>query len=280
MARANEMLGFSTAMSGGHGHVNASGFPLQIAVADLVARTSQHHRWKVLYAEHAWRHPGESDAAGFIDLVLGTPIGTGVLVLECKRVRDAAWIFLQPGQRRSVRECRVWVKAGAEAAGRPDIFEWCDCKADPVSPEASYCVVPGQGANDRPLLERVGGELVLATEALAHEERDLFVQQDFRSRVRFYACVIVTTARLELCAFDPAKVNLQDGTVPADATFEVVPFLRFRKQLSTRPHSIAANGWDDPHYQLSHAKERTVFVVNAESLEPFLSSFSVQRFFT
>ena len=45
-------------------HVNNSGFPLQLAIANLVKST---HSWNVLYEEHNWVQDNNN---GFIDLVI------------------------------------------------------------------------------------------------------------------------------------------------------------------------------------------------------------------
>jgi len=74
--------------------VNESGFPLQIGVANLVKTNNP--GWVVLYAEHAWQNPNDQ-SSGFFDLALQNPYGSGVLVVECKRVQHTDWIFLQPG---------------------------------------------------------------------------------------------------------------------------------------------------------------------------------------
>lgn len=51
------------------GHVNSSGFPLQIAVKNCVDDSYDAHGWRTLYAEHSWRN-SNNEETGFIDLVL------------------------------------------------------------------------------------------------------------------------------------------------------------------------------------------------------------------
>ena len=245
--------------------VNQSGFPLQIGLAEAVRLTTANHGWRVLYVEHAWRSE-EQGTSGFFDLALQDRHGSSVLVIECKRVLDTDWIFLQPGTRiRDRRNAKAWVKTG-------DYFGWFDPQLDPVSPESAYCVVRGQNHRERPMLERVAAEIVCATEALAHEERALqFQPHDF---FRMYMTAIVTTAQLRVCVFPPGEVALSDGTID-NPTFHTVPYLRFRKQLSTRvPLPNAAGAWD-AQQQLVEAKEQTVFIINAEALLQFLSEYEL-----
>jgi hypothetical protein len=138
------------------------------------------------------------------------------------------------------------------------------------APEAQFCVVPKE---DRavPMLERVASELVSATEALAREDLDL------RSRsgesIRMHFSVIVTTARLKVCMFDPARVNLTDGTT-AEARFEDTPVVLFCKQLSTSFQKLVA-GQSMNAKQVAAAKEHSVFVVNADAMHDFLVDFDV-----
>lgn len=84
---------------------NSSGFPRQIRVAEIANSSS---RWRVLLEEHPWRSE-EGNKEGFLDLVLiKSDIHTSeVMVIECKRVRQAEWVFLipnpEPGQGASQR---------------------------------------------------------------------------------------------------------------------------------------------------------------------------------
>lgn len=59
-------------------------------------KTFHSYGWKVISREHAWRN-AESGADGFIDIVLGNDVEDNQrFVIECKRPRDASWIFLIP----------------------------------------------------------------------------------------------------------------------------------------------------------------------------------------
>jgi len=68
--------------------INASGYPLQIAIANAVKASSGSHCWHVLYEEHAWRHDNRQ---GFINLVLEHESLQVVLLIECKRLSDTKW---------------------------------------------------------------------------------------------------------------------------------------------------------------------------------------------
>jgi len=79
------------------GHVNASGFPLQIGIKSLVNETTNRHGWKTIFTEHAWSNPSDENT-GFIDLVLENQHRTTVMIVEAKRVLDTSWIFLIEGE--------------------------------------------------------------------------------------------------------------------------------------------------------------------------------------
>jgi hypothetical protein len=249
--------------------VNSSGFPLQIGIEHLVAKTSEGHGWKVLYKEHSWKNL-KTDNTGFIDLVLADDYGTSIMVVECKRVQNTNWIFLLPSEKQKRRKhARVWISRSDR--GNAKFFGWTDITPDPWSPECTFCVVPGQDKKSRPMLERIAAELIDATESLAYEDLHLFNNKnDF---VRIYLNVIITTADLSLCSFDPADISIDDGMLDK-ADFEQVPFLRFRKSLSTK--SVEELNLDEktPH-SLVKAKESTIFIVNSKHLKDFLNDIEI-----
>jgi len=164
--------------------VNSSGFPLQIAIEHLVRSKTLSHCWKVRYKEHSWKNV-DTHNSGFIDLILADDNGTSAMVIECKRVQDASWIFLLPSMKQAnVERTHVWVSRldGQEAR----FFGWNDIAADPASPESEFCIVPGQDQKSRPMLERIASELIEATEGLAREDSYLNTEQDF---IRMYVNV-------------------------------------------------------------------------------------------
>lgn len=249
--------------------VNESGFPLQIAVSHIV-ETNKPAGWKVRYMEHAWQGGG---ASGFIDVVLQNWSDTAYMVMECKRVRDVDWIFLaSDGRPKQRRQCKCWVTR--YIGGEYKFFGWHECPMDPTAYEASFCVIRGQGSGgSRPLLERVGSEVVAATEALALHERD-YRPPTHTEIFRTYFNVIVTTAPLFVGTFDPATVSLTDGTLSA-AEFSPVPFVRFRKQLSEASGPLGPS--QEMPDTIARSRESTVFVVNSSFLIDFLTEFELDN---
>ncbi|MCK9380181.1 MAG: hypothetical protein M0P95_03830 [Sulfuritalea sp.] len=249
---------------------NDSGFPLQIALQHSVNGATANHGWRVRHSEHSWANSADGQS-GFIDLVVRDKHDCANFVIECKRVRNATWLFLSStGSAKPRRHSKSWVTR--KKGGQISTFGWNEVPIDPATPEAQYCAVRGQTTNDKnTFLERVAGEVVSSTEALAVEERDYHLEND--DSVRFYFNAIVTTAKLKFAEFDPSHLSVTDGTL-ADAIFHDVPFVRVRKQFSMRPANLTPAVWlrhDDPDYR----RENTVFVINADSLNDFLAQFDI-----
>jgi hypothetical protein len=91
--------------------------------------------------------------------------------------------------------------------------------------------------------------------------------------IKVFFPIIVTTARLRLATFDPVTISLADGTLPG-ATFEDVPYVRFRKQLGVA-HAPSARDDGSSWFDLAYPKENTVFVVQSSSINDFLREIEV-----
>ena len=236
--------------------VNSSGFPLQIGLEHHINKSSNQDGWKVLYKEYPWKNT-ETNESGFIDLVLTNRYETSVMVVECKRVQNSNWIFLMPSERQlSRRHARAWVSRCNQ--GDAIYFDWTDINADYPSPESSFCIVPGQSNRNRPMLERLSAEVTESTEAFAKE--DFHILNSKVDSFRVYFNVIVTTAELNLCSFNPENISIENGLIEK-TSFTTVPFLRFRKSLSTKSIEELNLSEINP-YNLSKAKENTIFVVS------------------
>jgi hypothetical protein len=248
--------------------LSQSGFPLQMAIDRLISDHSDRLGWRVLSREHGWSHT--NGQVGFVDLVLEDQWRSSVLAIECKRVLDAEWLFLVDSkQRQTTRAARIWINNthghGVEHYG------YFDANAEPASAEAMFCVVPGQDAKSRPMLERTAAEVVAGTQAIASEEQPFMTEH--QHGIRMYASVVVTTARLIVSRLDAAQVALDTGTV-STAEHSVVPWIRFKKSLSSEiAITPTSQSWD--YSAIARAKEKMVFVVNVAALEDFLSKWSV-----
>jgi hypothetical protein len=253
--------------------VNQSGFPLQMAVEHVV-RGLRHDAgemfsWEVIYREHGWQSP-EGDG-GFMDLVLQRgAFGPYVLVLECKRVKEAEWLFLvERGAEQPTNDARIWITN--RRTGQLQFSGYFDVVAEPRSPVSMFCVLDGGNDSRRSMLERIAAEVCTATEALAEEEQGLPAMAALANKLRMYASVIVTNARLVLSRIDPSDIDLASGKTPT-AIHTEAPWLRFRKQFSDK----AAVPADAPTFtQAAKAKEKSVFIVNVSHLSEFLSEWNV-----
>jgi hypothetical protein len=72
--------------------VNNSGFPFQQGIQQLVNHSIT--GWRVELKGHPWTDPQFGEGR-FIDIVASNSGNLVHLVIECKRARDADWIFLR-----------------------------------------------------------------------------------------------------------------------------------------------------------------------------------------
>ena len=247
--------------------VNSSGFPLQIALESLIKETHGEHKWSVLFSEHSWANP-DTGESGFIDLVLEHKYRSSFLIVECKRVQDTSWVFLHGKADINKRfDVKAWCTQ--EESGKIQKFGWFNLQVDPDTAESAFCVVPGQDAKSRPMLERLASEVVASTEGFANEDRSLL--KGSSDYLRYYFSAIVTTADLMVCNFDPNKIAIGNGEID-DAKFTSVPYLRFRKQLST--YKMPEATWKESMApEIARHKENTVFIINADAFIDFLRVF-------
>jgi hypothetical protein len=148
---------------------NSSGFPLQIRIADVVKSSSN---WRVFLEEYRWQSE-DTRSEGFIDIVvIDRDYDVQAMVIECKRVRHTAWVFLIPKKDPPKRShtC-LWVSS--QGHSKWDRFGWSDAQAEPVSYESKFCAIPGQEHGRQTLLERTASDLIEAVEALAWQEKEL-----------------------------------------------------------------------------------------------------------
>jgi hypothetical protein len=252
--------------------VNASGFPLQLGVK-ILADTP---KWRVLLWEHPWEDP-VSNTPKFMDVVINgqrpsdAEYGFQTMVVECKRARDTAWIFLRESNESQANHrlvIRARVIAKRENVDAPLINEWVDVPCRPASPIADYCVIRKKTNKEgrQEILEPVAAEVVRATEALAREEISLC--EATRARLsRVYIPMIVTTAKLFICDANYADVDFDTGEID-DATIASVPYLRFSKSLGQGKINRFTRRLED----VSRQSERSVLVVQAGSLLSFLDA--------
>lgn len=248
--------------------VKASGFPFQIALSNYIDKTVGSHGWRVLFEENPWQNK-ETGTSGYIDLILINRPDTEMMIIECKRHKDAKWIFLPKSDKFQRTYARCWISS---LDGEKKNFGWYDVTLDPYSPEANYCVNRGID-KDRPMLERIAAELVDATESIALEELELTMlnKKDYFRRI--YWPVIITNAKLQVCIFNTDKdIKLEDGEI-LEAEFKEVPIVRFTKSLTTKlPKNVIPSSFKNAVKE----KRRTVFVINASKIVEVLKEWNLK----
>lgn len=249
--------------------INASGFPFQLRVEhEIRALVDRHERSYRIIREHRWVE-SPSSTEGFIDLVVID--GNSRIAIECKRVQNGHWVFLNAGSRIHMARARLmWTH---RQKNLNDMAGWDDFHVAPSSPESAFCVVRGQSDRDSPMLERLSGILLRSMEQLADEELALGVPS-VSGRAHIYHPMIVTNATLHVCNFSSSDIDPLAGEL-STGQFEQVPFIRFRKNLSTSgsyqkiPSDLEASNTEH---------ERTVFVANISALPSILREWETTPF--
>ena len=242
--------------------INASGFLFQLRIEQEIkaAGPNQTGGWEFAAREHRWKD-AEDGGEGFIDLIL--KYGMGRMIIECKRVTDANWVFLIPDKRSNMSRAHIpWTMRTND---KESISDWHDFSVTPASPEAAFCVVRGQGEKDTPMLERLSSQVLRSVESFANEELGYIDRSDRRPLI--YFPVIVTNATLHVCQFDPTLVDISTGQIN-EANFQQVPCVRFRKSLSSGLPSRQPNRDIE---KTNYNNERTIFVINSVALTEILA---------
>lgn len=249
--------------------INNSGFLFQLAVENEIRKNYDSHGWEVISHEYGW-HNLNHNKRGFVDLLISR--GIVRLVIECKRRKNAQWVFLMPNKNNNgtLRARCQWIYTNSNIENIKNAG-WDDFKVEPYSAESEFCVIRGQGENDKPLLEKIGSELIDVTEAIAEEEIKL-LHSKFQDKGIFIP-IIITNADLHLCHFKLDEISTKDGILESKQ-FEKIEMIRFRKSLSQTAIDL------DKISDLRGAnmmRERTIFVINIEYFLSFLKNFSLDK---
>lgn len=247
--------------------INSTGFPLQIGIKRKVQESNTDHQWGIMSMEHPWKHP-ESGETGYADLILRSRCNTQIMVVECKRMLETEWIFLcpsntpaQPPSKRYISNTFITQMNNGDVTR----FGWEQMQVEPSTYRSEFCGIPKMDNKSTSMLERIGGELVEATEAIAFQEKQIYNNEKL---LRAYHPVIITTANLKVCKFSPASIN--DTGEIAECEFEDVPFLRFHKCLGGQLNEPSKS---TNLQEVLKEHERTIYVVNSSHLVGFLSEF-------
>jgi hypothetical protein len=251
--------------------VQASGFPLQTRIADVISRLPN---WALHRSEYAWRKFPNDHKDEFLDLIVRT--FRFFLCIECKKTRDQVWTFLRPVNDSGVVEetdafrCLSADRVENLPPHRPNLV--CETIAlSPSSLSAEFCAIGTDNREER-LLERTAGLVIGATDAFAQDPKAQRIPDDFHGPRRlgppsapyWFVPMIVTNAKLFATCYKPAEVSLISGEFDKMPDLREVKWIRFNKEF-TAGRDVGA---------------RSVFIVTAESLESFLAQFNQSSYRT
>lgn len=244
--------------------INKSGFLFQLRVESEVESVRQFNKWEVLAREHPWADP-ETHKEGYIDLIIGYAISR--LVIECKKTQNADWIFLIPDKSYGTQMRCLWSSATAPQQVRSGAH---DFHTAPESYISEFCSIRGQGEDHISMLERLCSNLLNSIEALGAEEVLLSSRYSYGSRFIYFP-VIVTNAQLYACHLQTKDISLDEGKLD-NGQFEPVPYIRFRKSLTTKLTPSAA---PETIQGANKNRIRTVLIVQASNLAALLQEWSL-----
>ncbi len=242
-------------------NLNRSGIPFQLAVEKTI-ETIGVPDVEIVKREVPW-------ANGFVDVVARRL--NILFAFECKRVDDKAWVLvLTNNGRENQTRCRLeWFNNQTSilpraASGHSRVFcdEWNMAEE---SPESAFCIVPKNTSIGT--LEKVCRELLAGC-------HDLLDNEEITHEGGFVPIVpvVITTAKLYTCKFDPRAILDTGKLGESDGQFASVDLVRFRKSLVTvrsnpyEPSKMVLENWAED-------RERTVFILTPSALARFLTSF-------
>ena len=246
-AKDSEQVAFAT--------LQRSGLPLQTLIPHLIRQVPH---CELEGEEFAWRD--EDGANQFTDLVISK--GTDYFPIECKKT-ESTLTFLNPGSLEDSSELRMlFLPPQHEVETRhhqlPPLQSGV-ARASPRSLQATLCAASDSGPNQ--MLEKQVRVLLGGTDAWAQHLRQSEHQEERHPSIhRCFIPLLVTTARLYQCDYEPADVPAETGVMPTDTIrsgLREVSWVRFRKQFT-------ADGGD-----------RTAIVVRADQLTSFLTKFDL-----
>jgi hypothetical protein len=250
---------------------DSSGYPFQLRIEHEIRSAQKEHGWQIIGSEYPWKDP-KGEGQGFADIVIRRD--QLVAVVECKRLAEAAtYLFLVPeGSGGQTHRFRC---LGAHFPGSIVQRWWDDVWLEPETTETQFCVVEGTGPKDRPILERVGAELVVAVEAVLNDEIRLHTRVSKHQRFWAGFPILVTNAQLVVCEYAPADVDPGSGKLlPGAGTFREVSTIQLRKGLSLDAARRARE--ESSLTELYERRQRSILIVHSSKLVQVLSSWTIQ----
>lgn len=191
--------------------------------------------------------------------------------------RQLRWLFLMPDRELKETELASCLELKSEVTPKQpdlDVRIWDDVLLTPASFESEFCILPNDEQRRQPILEGLAVEVLEATEGIAQEEVGVQGSQRGAGCLNLFMFpAIVTNAEIMACRFNSRDVNIKEGTLdPSNAEMFPVPFIRFRKSLT----SDFPPGRFRDLQDVQRARERTIFVVNAASMSVSLTDWDLR----
>lgn len=261
----------------------------------VIAKTP---RWRVKHTNKpvGWEHRHESSLDVRADLTVDHHLVS--LLIECKKHNPdfIDWIFLpkpstDPAYPLTISQLR-WAQRGTQwnVVTKNAALPWTSQIADEAR-ETRGDYLKHKGGNKTKTanssISETAMQVAVATKWIAHEEErngnalgTMVPTPTPAHRYHHIIPVIVTTAQLHLCRFDPSDINPATGELPWDkAELTSVPHLRFEypMPLSIQGYppleEIAPTVMDG---RIDRLQRLQIVVVNSMALQGFLNDFDLE----
>lgn len=239
--------------------INASGFPLQLGLEEAIRRTFGAVN---ILREVPWSDPSRG-REGYLDLLVD--LGPFRFAISAKRTLDEDWVFVDNSHRGKVTRLAVcFLPFRNQKDG-----QWEQLTFSPPTPQGTFCVPAGKRG-------RGGGHLVVEPEAKdlisAIEFIDVVERATPPRSTEFVIPVLVTTARLHSVGIPEGTTDVETGTTD----FSQHPPGRHPVVRMTKPFSAPKKESQSASIKDTLQRfERTVFVVEAAHILPFLKDFNI-----
>jgi hypothetical protein len=248
--------------------INKSGYPLQLALEYQINLETPKHKFRVLSSEHRWLDK-QTNNEGYIDLILEHQSISIRMVIECKRI-TGNWNFLIPHEKPNKTNNFKGFFIPINTPDNLNEMKWVPHYMYPESYVSSFCVLETNNQKDDRSLEKISGDLLESLESIAKEEIPYKCKPVFATEL-LYLPVIVTTANIQLCFFNPEDISLDDGKITASEIIEQ-DYVRFEKSLSS--NIVDPNPIEDIR-KADKSNSRTVVIVQANKINNFLGEFGL-----
>ncbi len=204
-------------------------YPLKFSVKEIIKISQQKGGDGTLDIVIDDDYPENQDNKNEYLIVKKNPYIDPRLIIKCNRfIGD--WKFYLPNTNKNQigkGKC-IYVEKQPEIKEQLEKLIWIEPSIGPLSLVSEHCVMKSEGKNDFHSLEEILKELLGFLEDIAKKDMSIPYSNPFWKRI--YIPIIVTTANLQSCIFDPNTIK--KGSID-NCKINKIELIRIRMNLST-----------------------------------------------